>query len=554
MRLATHQTHRRAPLFGLLLVLIACAGCDSLIPPRPPIGKESSETENAIATNSVVSPASVGQFKEPWQTWYVHRLGSQIVGVTEIEAERPLSLDSKSDETLVEFRRDEQLLFRAGRTQFLRHTITRSTETELGEVKKLDLKLRSGPIEAAVFGGRTRNRINLTWSGAIERESVVLDWPEKASGLFALEQTLRREPMNAGETRRIESLMPSLSSFGWIQLQCLGRASVALLDGNYESLMEIEAIWFEKAKPVESLVIWANDSGSVLKTLQPATRVESFAVDENESRRVFQPRNRQAVLFELGKPITHENAEPIDEASNRFLVRYQRGQEETSSRSLRQLIFPIANQSVRVSTAAASSNASIDVGEIEVSVGKDHPKSFQVDESRPDVTDSAPTKLVNSDHNVFRKISSGAWGTDDAEKAASLANEIRNRLSLAPLDTFSSAAEILRSGQGGIFDHAIALTAALRSAGLPAKVVFGLARVSDEAATSQRMQLSAWVACWYDDQWNIVDPVTAKFGDTNRICLLETTNDTPLIDQLAELFRKLPRFQVFPIASPSTGV
>ncbi|MEM0925297.1 MAG: hypothetical protein AAGJ83_04605, partial [Planctomycetota bacterium] len=302
----------RSPLnLIFLLVGLSCLGCDSLIPPRPPIGDPKEQEGQQASVPGYVAPRSVGRFQGPWKTWYLHRLGSQIVGVTSLQADDPLRIEGDSSEALVEFRRDETLRFRSGKTQFIRQTVARSTESPTGEVQKFDLKVRSGPIDASAFGGRTRDRINITWAGAIRREPKSIVWPENAAGLFALEQTLRREPIKRGETRRIESLMPSLANFGWIELKCLGQASVAMLNGDYRTLLEIEAVWYESAQPTDALILWSTENGEIQKTLQPATRIESFAVSESVAERSFKPTSPQAVFVDV-ESVATEDAESVE--------------------------------------------------------------------------------------------------------------------------------------------------------------------------------------------------------------------------------------------------
>ncbi|MEO1615957.1 MAG: transglutaminase-like domain-containing protein [Planctomycetota bacterium] len=540
---------------SLSWILFISTGCEDLIPPRPTIGKTSETESSRPAVDPSVTSNPLGEFRAEWEAWYVHRLGSQIVGLTEIRAEKPLQLDrSEGEPELVEFSRDERLLFQSGRAQFLRHTVTKSTEATDGKVKRFELKLRSGPINAAVFGARVRDRLSITWSGAVKRETVSIDWPDQAAGLFALEQTLRRLPMEAGQTRRVESLMPSLEDAGWIELRCLGDASVAMMNGDYQTLRETEAVWFQAAKPVESLVIWTNDEGVIQKTLQPATRVESFQVPERMAQRAFPTRDDQAVFVRV-TPRSDPRKSPSENEgkASHFRIRLREATESEPTRSPNQWIVPLADQSIRMASGGA------DAATMEAWIGTgDPPDGFMRDKSRPSSRDTEPWDLIDSEHPSLRRIASSAADqatsleSTTAESALMLAQQVRNRLSLTSRDTFSTAAATLRQGQGGVFDHAIVLSGCLRAAAIPSKVVFGLvpaetaalAESSSSAATSATMKLSAWVVAWYDDRWHAIDPITAKVHPGRRLCLMETTNEKPLLSQLESLFRRLPLFDI----------
>lgn len=136
--------------------------------------------------------------------------------------------------------------------------------------------------------------------------------------------------------------------------------------------------------------------------------------------------------------------------------------------------------------------------------------------SDPQIIESAkPSPFVQSDDVLIRKLTAEAVGdTKDAAEAARkiegfVAKYITNK-------TFSvgyaSAAEVAVSRQGDCTEFAVLTAAMCRAAGIPARVVFGIAYVDEFAGMGPCFGGHAWVEAYIGDKWTGLDSAFKATG------------------------------------------
>ncbi len=129
-----------------------------------------------------------------------------------------------------------------------------------------------------------------------------------------------------------------------------------------------------------------------------------------------------------------------------------------------------------------------------------------------------PTLTVQSDHPDIIKLSKAIQGDSDSLCALvrKFNDSVYRMLKKRNTATFSSAVETLKAGFGDCGEHAVLLTALLRAAGIPARVVMGLVYME----SGKGYYYHAWVSA-YTGKWVFADPSHGLFpADRDRIPLM----------------------------------
>jgi hypothetical protein len=551
------------------------AGCGELIPPRPPIAGTPKTEQPPAAADARADPrpdpaVRRSEFQGDWEAWYLHRLRGRVVGVSQVSGSRDLESALSADQLPeVDFRRDERMVFQTGQAQFVRAVEAFSRESPDGTLRRFEVRARTGPIETVSRGSVHGDRLRVTavTEGAAEQRRQ-LKWPDQTRSLFAMQQTLRRRPLVAGETRRLDVLLPTLASVGVLELTCPGQASVAMLDGQYRVLTEVEAVWLKDGEAVNQQVLWTDQVGVIEKTLQPATRLQSFRCTRETAQMRFPDRDPDAIyVFAQGAlPVS----EPLDRVA--FLLPAPPASAAASSgdtaageddpaaekkdladRNDAPPVPAIANQSIRRSG---------DRWQVLVeSRPRDH-SGFRRDRSAPEAADRDGSALIDAGHAAVVRAADSVGPLDHRESARELAALVANTLSWQPQRALRPASQVLRDRRGGELDHALLLAALLRARGIPARVVFGfstvdrdtsLAVVSEGGPNRTPLKLTGWVNAWIGDRWIAVDPLTGRFNRADRISLERPAGDADLSAVLYNLVGRLSEFDLEVRATTGQG-
>src|SRR4051812_2718961 len=84
-------------------------------------------------------------------------------------------------------------------------------ETPQGAVLRLDTRTLASEKEIRVFGDVNDDKMTLTLEGSGQSQQVTLPWSAEVRGPYAVEQSLSRDPMKAGQTRQLKMFIPDLN-------------------------------------------------------------------------------------------------------------------------------------------------------------------------------------------------------------------------------------------------------------------------------------------------------------------------------------------------------
>jgi hypothetical protein len=469
-------------LFLLLLLnpLALATGCR----PAAPLGPS---TQPSSPIDLLAEPT--GELVE--ETWAVHLIRGSKVGHRHT---RVFRLGDGTESLLQTVAVDHLELRRFGNV-LVQTLTTASLETDAGQVRQIAYRVASGESVTSATGQIADGQLLLTRTGPGGEQQVRFDWPDKQQGLFAVERSLQRAPLVAGQRRSVDAFLPVLDRPVHIELVANGEEPVDV-DGQSRSLLRIEAIDPRADSWRIPTVYWADASGRVIKTQEAFLNRETIAVEQARAR---QPND--LVRVDLGVDVGVRIDKPID---NPQQVKYAVYRVQVDGLPTQQ-VFPAGlSQQVLPEEGGA---ALVTVREVTPAA----PAVVTVDVDPPQPDDLAPNLLVQSDHPHIVTIAESVAGSveDPWFAARLLEHHVFGRLNKEDFSqVFGSAAEVAEQRRGDCSEHAVLLAALCRARGIPARVAVGLLY----SAEDQRFLYHMWNEVWINDRWIPLDATLGNGG------------------------------------------
>lgn len=354
---------------------------------------------------------------------------------------------------------------------------------------RTDQQMASMVTEGEVVG----NRLRITTTTLGKTTTDWIPWSPDCGGLFAVEQGLRRRPLEPGEHRTLRSFMPMANELATTELAAGPFESVRLLDGT-RRLLRIEAATSLGRQTIRQ-TFWCDRTGQIWKTRSDMLGVESYRT----SRAVALQQAAPAELDIIGKlAVRVERAleRPHQTKRVRYRVRLE-GRDPAS-------VFTIGPaQEVRRIDA---SSAEVTVWAIRPGQPGGNPEAGP---DPPSDADRLPSNLVQSDHPKIVAAARQAVGsqTDPWQIALALERAAHELIRTTDLSLgFASAAEVIESSKGDCSEHAVLLAALARAQGLPARVAVGL--IYQQKSFFYHM----WTEVFLEGRWIGLDATLAQGG------------------------------------------
>jgi hypothetical protein len=148
------------------------------------------------------------------------------------------------------------------------------------------------------------------------------------------------------------------------------------------------------------------------------------------------------------------------------------------------------------------------------------------DTEAPGAIDRAATRWLEADAQELVAIASREAGDGDARtRMRNLERFVRGYIEDKSLDVgYASALETLRSREGDCTEHALLLAALGRAAGVPTRVVNGLAYAPSFGGRDHVFVPHAWVTAWTGERWESFDAALPGF-DAGHVALSSGDGD-----------------------------
>lgn len=425
----------------------------------------------------------VAQFAQAEETWFRIRLGDAHIGY--LLRERAVVDERVTTRSTLRLQ-----LSRNGQTLEI-GSDERHEETIDGKPLAFASRFRAAGSDVGVEG---RLQDNGEFSATLRQgnsESVVRrPWPEGA--VLAEGQRLALNTLLRGDADAAHALAFDAASLNALPLrnERLGPTRITLPEGDRDSMHLRQQLGPEGAALTTELWLDAA-SGDALRMRLPALGLLLELEACSQDCATAPPQQADVLAATLVR-----SPRALGSGERRGQLAYALGIDGASPLPLGQ----VPGQTL-VSHSANSAVLLVDAGGSDIAPPVD--------------ADLAPGRWLQSDHPDVQAMSARhVGGTRSArQRMQRLESAVREHISTKSLKVgYAAAADVIRLREGDCTEHAVLLAALARAAGIPARVVTGLAYAPGYAGREDVFVPHAWVIAWVDERWQGFDAALPRHG------------------------------------------
>ena len=510
------RPNRIIPCIALVALTI---GCD--IPPRPPLAPAKDKRANqdrlgldsSTDTSDRIGP-DVGQFTGDWEAWNAYYIRGNKIGFSHLVAESG-DRGPTGESGSITYTLEDQLQVRRGKSVVVQHLTQTSTESADGRLIDFEAEMRIGPVNNQYRGQIIQDNLALETVRGSTQSMNELEWKSGTRGPVAIEQSLRRRPMQRGDVRKFPMLMPGRYELADVTLSCGGKAAIPMLDGDPRELTEINVQLTVADKVSVEWIIWTNEEGHTVKSYTPALQLVAFRTDKKTAMEgAIKP---QDLITATGVDVKGELKRPLKAKRVAFQI-------------MPSTLVRNSGDAVDISPAPDQYIRQLPDGSHQILISRvveNVQKGFVA--SRLDWVDDdlKPSALVDYKAPLVKRMADAAVsGNDlvDRDVAVDMTRTVKNLISINNLSHgLKKASEIAQGGEADCNGQAVLLTALLRAKDIPARVAAGLVyRPASETGGKPRMVYHMWTIAYVEGRWLALDATLGRPAPPDRITLITT--------------------------------
>jgi hypothetical protein len=488
------------------------------------------QSDTSLASESPLQPnLGIGWIDTgslPILQWEIIYLGNRPVGYTRrsIEIATPKQVEPFGDfkdaksVTLLCLEAESRIRISRKSSDPIDQTVFLRTLEKLdGELLGIEGNIDTGVVKRK-FTGNVRDgalNIQITEDRVVSSNSV--PWDPSYRGPFAIEQSLRKSPMEPKEIRVVRYLDPFQMAVTESSLEGLSVGQTVDFEGQFADRLEIENRSTTQGRTSNSL-LWTDRSGIVRKSYTAGLDRLSFDCDPVTARYVISKEEFDASSFK-DLPLLGSFATLPDAQQGGFRIASELLRHEGSiSSKTNQIVERVNEKTWDVQVRSVSEDGGQDTADLP---GQDALASTGViDWKEPTIQRWLSSQIATSD-------SSANAGSNTQSQRRVLAAKTRAWISKnvgrTELDrTLQTATSTLRNRKGDAMDQAILLTGALRGLSIPARVAIGFRAEPSSIRPTYRLHL--WVEYHDSIRWIPIDSFLET--DTVPIDRIKITEST----------------------------
>lgn len=493
------HTQFRLPL--VLLLVGGAAGCLQQPTSGPPVIQTGPATRPAAPaepqikipeTNAAELPAET----EVWTVVYMPDTDQQLqkVGYSRIAGR----LYKEGDQQYAhQHGRSEITMLREGST--LTQQIDLQTwEDAGGRIVRFESRIGAGGPGDIVSSGRAgQGGMIVTTSTQGKAVKKFVAWPDQCGGFFAVENSLERNPLKAGESRTVPGLIPAFNLPGETILTALEEEEVDIR-GLKQRLLKIKSEI--KIPGVPEPIIsycWTNVRGETIKRFEPSFKQEDYRTTKEIALRkddIGKIDLLEGTIVKLKGTLPETREKPLVHAEYIARMKDERLDGQFTTDEFQQ-VEKIDENSLRLKITQLDPTSKVDE---------------KLRGEMPTAEELAPNSLIQSDDPAVIALAKSIVpeGIDDPIPVAILLEKgVRRHINKRNYgQAFATAAEVVRSHEGDCTEHAVLLAAVCRARKIPARVVLGLVYYPKQSGFAYHM----WNEIWTGDRWLPLDATVAQ--------------------------------------------
>ncbi len=515
---------RRATVISqfLLAVLVTGGGCTPSSSPDA-VSDSSSSKRSAPAVNPTPTIVDIGEA----ETWDIIRMSGKPIGyqVTRWQTK------SENGEPVLEISAESQLrLLRFGQPTEESMVLV-SRETPTGELSSFSTRVSAGGNPMVTNGKQFPGKLQISTEAGGSRQSWELPLAQPCEGLFAVETSLKRQPMKSGEVRKLQAFVPILNVVASVELVAMDWEETPLFSDTKRLLRIQGKTTLAPGQQIQT-DLWTDAEGHVLRSYSPTMQQETIRVDKEIAL------GQRPANLDLGAASIVEIEAPLPSPAKTTRVKYRARLASENpalvfARRPYQKVEPIDERSAYITVTAVN------------------PERLLVEESGPQDSDLQPSALIQADDPSIVALAAGLPDADDpSEQALAIATFAHQFIDEKNFSTtFASAADVAQSRTGDCTEHAVLVAALCRARGIPARVVVGLVYVPSKNGFGFHM----WNEAWTDKGWLPLDATLSDGRVAGGHLVLSTSalssQDSfssffPVIQTLGQLELKVEDFEL----------
>lgn len=458
-------------------------------------------TEPTGAESSVVDESAAGTVEQ--ETWDVITMQGVKVGYGHTVVKR---LGDGPDSRIATHSESHLSLARAGQAG-QQTLIVDSLQHADGRLIRVASEIASGASSTVTKGEVDSDFMRFETTTTGKTLATRLPWQDDWSGYFAVEQSLRSDPLEPGETRQLKELQPGYNLLADVTLRAVEFEATEMRGGE-ERLLRIESETNLAGTPIAS-VLWTDEQGNLRKTSVPALQQATYRTTREDALRELTEKSfdiLNATVIRLDRRIE----QPLAAKQMNYRV-------ESTTVDPATIFVPSARQRIeRVDEHAALLtviNTFGSVGDDSQPADSAADASNAANEDRPEPADSRPNNLVQSDDpGVIRMATSvAADQTDAARIAIALEDHVHRSITSKNFSqAFSTAADVAKTLEGDCTEHAVLLAAVCRARKIPSRVAIGLVYFEQQGQPSFAYHM--WTEAWTGERWLSLDATLGRGG------------------------------------------
>ena len=360
-----------------------------------------------------------------------------------------------------------------------------------GSILRLDTRFLASGREMRVHGDAADGKMNLSFGGAGETQQKAIDWPADVRGPYAVEQSLSKEPMKAGDVRALKMYIPELNQVCEITLTAGAFEDVKLGGGVTRKLLKVDQTTSldGKARPEFDLSLWVDSGGQVLKQ---KTDSNGGMVFYRTTREGAEAPNDPSVSFDQILASIIPVKSKINRPESTRDVRYRVG---LRGENPAQLLPSDRRQTV---TAGASANEAL------MEIRTAGPAAGAAEPNEADPVFLRPNAMITCrDARVLDHARKAVGNANDPwEKAKKIQHWVAKNLNQKNFETgFAPASEVAETLSGDCTEHSVLVAAMCRASGVPSRVAVGLVY----AETLGGFGFHMWNEVFVNHRWVAID-------------------------------------------------
>ncbi len=368
-----------------------------------------------------------------------------------------------------------------------------TVETSEGVLREFQTVVSFGPVPTVVSGKVKGDTLEITTATQGRSQASTLPWSGEIGGFRAVENSLSKRPMTAGEKRSFKMLMPLVNQVADVELTA-GQFEETDILGTSVKLLRVDMVTRLPEQAIAS-TLWMDSQGEVLKTHVAALDQASYRTTEAIAK---SPAGAEGTL-DLGLDLFVKVEPPLSRPheTNEVVYRVELvdgDPEKVFARGPTQQVKSLGPHAAEVTVRRLDPRADLSHAPVDEKPGPEY---------------LAANSVLQLDDARLKQMAAEAKGprTRPAEVAVALEKYVHGAIQQRDFSQgFATAAEVAESRAGDCTEHAVLLAALARICGLPSRVAIGLVYVEGANAFGYHM----WTEVFVDGRWIPLDATLGR--------------------------------------------